>query len=144
MANYKKLTEVEVMEEVSENTMALVEENGKLKKVPCGAGFGGGGNRLIIRYSEAPAPVSLEDDNLEVLYSNMTYQKFTELLFKGEGCDAILLSDNTYGNIAVCYCTEFRYYEDRINLIFYDYNYGNCRYITFYPNNTLKWTPTEN
>ena len=43
MANYKKLIDVEVMEEVSENTMALVEENGKLKKVPCGKGFGGGG-----------------------------------------------------------------------------------------------------
>lgn len=53
MANYKKLTDVEVMEEVSENTMALVEENGKLKKVPCGAGFGGGNkNDIIINYDE--------------------------------------------------------------------------------------------
>lgn len=36
MANYKKLTDVEVMEEVSENSMALVNENGVLKQVPCG------------------------------------------------------------------------------------------------------------
>ena len=41
MANYKKITDVEVMEEVSENSMALVNENGVLKQVPC-AGFGGG------------------------------------------------------------------------------------------------------
>ena len=130
------------MEEVSENTMALVEENGTLKKVPCGAGFGGGGNRLIIRYSEIPAPISLEDDNLKVLYSNMTYQKFTELLFKGEGCDAILLKSNTYGEIVVCYCTKFNCQEDRIDLTFYDYDYDKCHYITFYSNNALKWTPT--
>ena len=48
MANYKKLTDVEVMEEVSENSMALVNENGVLKQVPCGAGFGGGGTATAI------------------------------------------------------------------------------------------------
>lgn len=48
MANYKKLTDVEVMEEVSENSMALVNENGVLKQVPCGAGFGGSGTATAI------------------------------------------------------------------------------------------------
>ena len=36
MANYKKITDVEVMEQVGENSMALVEDNGALKKVPYG------------------------------------------------------------------------------------------------------------
>ena len=36
MANYKKLTDVEVMEKVSEGTMALVEDNGALKRIPYG------------------------------------------------------------------------------------------------------------
>ena len=52
MANYKKITDVEVMEQVGENSMALVEDNGTLKKVPC-AGFGGGNNNaIIIRYHD--------------------------------------------------------------------------------------------
>ena len=34
MANYKKITDVEVMEQVGENSMALVEDNGALKKAP--------------------------------------------------------------------------------------------------------------
>ena len=40
MATYKKLTDVEVMEKTTENSMAIIEENGVLKRVPAG-GFGG-------------------------------------------------------------------------------------------------------
>lgn len=101
MANYKKLTDVEVMEEVSENTMALVEENGKLKKVPCGKGFGGGGVTTAIfkanYYEEiiddmlngggseaSMASAAPKPEVSEYTCLNMTFQEAYDLMRSGE------------------------------------------------------------
>ena len=91
MANYKKLTDVEVMEEVSENSMALVNENGVLKQVPCGAGFGGGGvNFLVIKY---------DADNGNRL-ANMTPTEFIDGLNNGTiyGGTLYKMGESTFNN----------------------------------------------
>lgn len=85
MANYKKLTDVEVMEEVSESTMALVEENGTLKKVPCGKGFGGGDNP--IKYTAIMVDLP---QNSEFHCENMTFDEAFNHLRNGEIVDFIL------------------------------------------------------
>lgn len=103
MANYKKLTDVEVMEEVSESTMALVEENGKLKKVPCGAGFGGGngvataiikGNRYMKKLNSVPEGNSVATYIIEAetfTCSNMTFEEASEIILAGEPLTAIIM-----------------------------------------------------
>jgi hypothetical protein len=98
MANYKKLTDVEVMEEVSESTMALVEDNGKLKKVPCGKGFGGGGvttaifkanyyeeiiDDMLNRGSEASMIHNGQEESVHTCL-NMTFQEAYDLMQSGE------------------------------------------------------------
>ena len=101
MANYKKLTDVEVMEEVSENTMALVEDNGKLKKVPCGAGFGGGNGiaTAIIKgnfYSEFLTGISTTVvENETYTCSNMTFEEARDIILAGDPLDAILMRKDT-------------------------------------------------
>lgn len=102
MANYKKLTDVEVIEEVSENTMALVEENGKLKKVPCGAGFGGGGVATAIikgnKYMNALSEVSpMGEAPEEFICSNMTFEEARDIILSGEPLMAVIMMKNSYG-----------------------------------------------
>lgn len=93
MVNYKKLTDVEVMEEVSENSMALVNENGVLKQVPCGAGFGGGGgNTAIIQFtgtSDGGSVASVytssgvQTPTMQFICNNMTYSDVLSSLQNG-------------------------------------------------------------
>jgi hypothetical protein len=114
MANYKKLTDVEVMEEVSENTMALVEDNGKLKKVPCGKGFGGGVTTAIFKanyYEEiigdmlnggGGSEVSMASAAPEVSeYTclNMTFQEAYDLMRSGEPLMGLMMD---FYNGAAC------------------------------------------
>ena len=102
MANYKKLTDVEVMEEVSKSTMALVEENGKLKKVPCGAGFGGGKN-IVITF----------DYDTQTVLCNTTYEEFVEL-FNNNQLPMIFFwsSVDNGSHQAFFYCTSIRLATD--------------------------------
>lgn len=102
MANYKKITDVEVMEEVSENTMALVEENGKLKKVSCGKGFGGGGVATAIikgnKYMNALSEVSpMGAPPEEFICSNMTFEEARDIILSGEPLMAVIMMKNSYG-----------------------------------------------
>lgn len=93
MANYKKLTDVEIMEEVSENSMALVNENGVLKQVPCGAGFGGGGTATaIIEFGSSGragskvatyVAVGPESPTKSFICNNMTYSDILTSLQNG-------------------------------------------------------------
>ena len=121
MANYKKLTDVEVMENVSENTMALVEENGALKKVPCGAGFGGGKNIVI----------TLDQDTQTVL-CNTTYEEFVEL-FNNNQLPMIFFwtSVDNSSRQAFFYCTSIWLATDTMyGLEFYTPT-GDGRWINF-------------
>ena len=101
MANYKKLTDVEVMEEVSESTMALVEDNGKLKKVPCGKGFGGGNGVAtaivcgsFYNANQDPRAAAIESYTC----NNMTFEEARSILLSGEPLDVIMMChDSFYG-----------------------------------------------
>lgn len=90
MANYKKLIDVEVMEEVSENTMALVEDNGTLKKVSCGAGFGG---ESPIKYTAIMVNLPqnqfwhCENMTFEEAYNHLSNGEIVDILFKGHFYD---------------------------------------------------------
>lgn len=113
MANYKKLTDVEVMEKVSENTMALVEENGKLKKVPCGAGFGGGngvataivkGNLYMRKFNNNTAPIATYSVKGESFFcDNMTFEEAKEIIISGEPLDVIMMGKNAYGQYIIAH-----------------------------------------
>lgn len=53
MANYRKITDVEVLAEASESTNVLVEENGSLKKMAMANMGGGNGSVAFIRNSDS-------------------------------------------------------------------------------------------
>ena len=92
MANYKKITDVEVMSEVSENSMALVNDNGVLKQVSCAAGFGGGDFKTAIikdvaNYDNALAGVaSVAAAALVPTYEciNMTFEEAWQIMASGQ------------------------------------------------------------
>ena len=112
MANYKKLTDVEVMEEVSENTMALVEENGTLKKVPCGKGFGGSDSgSILMTHNETTTDASCGD---------ITYEEFVEKLNSGT-LPAIIMTvkSDMSSHIKQYYCSTISVNNGYCSLEFY-------------------------
>ena len=56
MANYKKISEIETVTEVTENMNVLIEDNGVLKKVPSGGNIGGGGVKTIVLVQNSYTP----------------------------------------------------------------------------------------
>ena len=56
MANYKKISEIETVAEVTESMNVLIEDNGVLKKVSSGGNIGGGGVKTIILVQNSYAP----------------------------------------------------------------------------------------
>jgi len=101
MANYKKITDVEVMDEVTENSMALVNENGVLKQVPCGAGFGGGGvpTAIIKRndYDNALAGVAAVVEQSEAYTytcTNMIFDEACQIIMSGQPIQVIFMVAN--------------------------------------------------
>lgn len=110
MANYKKITDVEIMEEVSENSMALVNENGVLKQVPC-AGFGGGsGNWITIVASEVMGDITtLVDVSEETTWtysSEATYAELSELIENNKLSGMTVLWHDS-GSTTMCYLHSF-------------------------------------
>lgn len=83
MANYKTANQLPILEEVTENTFALVEENGSLKRVS-GSNLGGKSNCCVISidYSNAAAPSSVEstDPSGVVCTCNMDYNELLEVI----------------------------------------------------------------
>ncbi len=106
MANYKKLIDVEVMEEVSESTMALVEDNGTLKKVPCGKGFGGM-DVVTIKYDGTnPNSNPIADMSFEEAWQNLNNGNLLNIFVVDTG--------NSY--YAPCICVA-NYIENNIQVI---------------------------
>lgn len=128
MANYKKLTDVEVMEEVSENSMALVNENGVLKQVPCGAGFGGGGYFKVYKLNQ-------------MFYSDIAYNDLKQMcdensVIFGVYTDYDNLRDNYYAPLL--YLAELNLiHEDYIQLSFCA-PMGLSVTLNFYPDGTIE------
>lgn len=94
---FKKLSDVEALNEVPEGANALVEINGAIKRVP-GSGLGGaaGIKTIIIRssdYENAISGGSSERAEDGVTYSciNMTFEEAYETLEAGEPLSAIAM-----------------------------------------------------
>lgn len=105
MANYKKITDVEVMEQVGENSMALVEDNGTLKKVPCGKGFGGGNPAVIIDRNY---------DNDTLSCNAMSFADAVQMVRSGEILDIIIRNfwDSQYGGCSRVVWMELSSWEN--------------------------------
>ena len=109
MANYKKITDVEVMEQVGENSMALVEDNGTLKKVPC-AGFSGGSGNILIAYDYDTSEIECET----------TYNELVTM-FNAGMLPAIICNTRMYDGeiIRQYYCSDIYYTGATCELSFY-------------------------
>lgn len=87
MATYKKLTDVEVMEKTTENSMAIIEENGVLKRVPAG-GFGGS-PFVVIKGNFATSSLSCDTHTgaevLEMVQNNQPVHAVLMVYFDGSG-----------------------------------------------------------
>ena len=87
---YRKPVDVPVVESVSENAMALVEDNGSLKRVAAGAIVGGGGIKTAIiqqdGYLDTIAGVQTTSAEAPVTFQclNMTFEEAYETMAKGE------------------------------------------------------------
>lgn len=81
MATYKTADNLPIMEEVTENTYALVEENGTLKRVS-GENLGGKSNFCIINcIMPESVPADATATSSSATYScNMTYAELLECL----------------------------------------------------------------
>lgn len=80
MANYKTADKLPILEEVTETTYALVEDNGTLKRVS-GENLGGksGCCVITINYGAMPAPSEASSSSPEYT-CNMTYDELMEAL----------------------------------------------------------------
>lgn len=56
MANYKKISEIETVTEVTESMNVLIEDDGVLKKVSSGGNIGGGGIKTIVLVQNSYTP----------------------------------------------------------------------------------------
>lgn len=83
MATYKTANNLPIMEEVTENTYALVEENGVLKRVS-GENLGGKSNCCVFTVDNrntTAAPTSVENTDDGVIYTcNMTFAELYEAI----------------------------------------------------------------
>lgn len=112
MANYKKITDVEVMEQVGENSMALVEDNGTLKKVPCGKGFGGDsiptaimmGDWYSLNLDPISTPLIAAPEPLTCI--NMTFEEAEAILRNRQPLNIIVMTGDEE---KICHATVFPY-----------------------------------
>lgn len=95
MANFQKLSEVNVIEEVKDTSMVLVEENGEIYRAPkTSVGGAGGIKTAIIRdsgYLNAIAGLQVMASMPSYTYEciNMTFEEAYETMAKGEPLDVI-------------------------------------------------------
>ena len=92
---YKTANQLPIMEEVTGNTYALVEENGTLKRVS-GSSLGGSGIKTaIIKSSTYDNAISgsTETGNEAATYSciNMTFEEAHQTMSNGEPLQAIIM-----------------------------------------------------
>ena len=92
---YKTANQLPIMEEVTDNTYALVEENGTLKRVS-GSSLGGSSIKTaIIKSSTYDNAISSppEMDNEAATYSciNMTFEEAHQTMSNGEPLQAIIM-----------------------------------------------------
>lgn len=79
MAEYKTANQLPILEKVTENTYALVEDGGSLKRVS-GSNLGGKGNCCVINIEQEDASPSEASTSAAAYTCNMTYSELIEAL----------------------------------------------------------------
>lgn len=104
--SYKTADQLPIMEEVTDNTYALVEENGTLKRVS-GSNLGGSGIKTsIIKSSDYDAAISglttltVPVQDITCSCTNMTFEEAYQTMANGEPLQVILMI-NLEGAICV-------------------------------------------
>ena len=77
MANYKKLTEVDLINQASEQTNIIIEDNGSLKKIPAKAM--GGGDKIVF-FSVSELDTSSNGEEIDINYCSSTFNEIKEAL----------------------------------------------------------------
>lgn len=84
MAEFKKLSDVEVVAEPTESANVLIEEDGVIKKAPKTAVGGGAGNFVIVSIPHVE-PMDVDaSDIIEGATCNKTYDEVIEMYCAGE------------------------------------------------------------
>lgn len=107
MITYKNITDVEVLENVPENAMALVNDGGELKQVAC-SGFGGGGSDVVLFAVNRDTGVCTCNTSYEVLRSKIDnfepfvcainrYDPYTDPILIPAFASKISIEDNYIG-----------------------------------------------
>lgn len=119
MATYKTANNLPIMEEVSENTYALVEENGALKRVS-GDNLGGKGNRCVFTVTDESSQINPVGAAVYSYACNMSYSDFRRVAWEEQtvtGIDLVMRSsygfrlghgyevygDNSDGTLEICF-----------------------------------------
>ena len=116
--DFVKLSEVAVLEEVSENATVLVEENGEIYRAPktsVGGGGTGGIKTAIIRVSNYPYALesvkSLKVARPSYECINMTFEEAYEIMSNGE---PLMVAGMLVNNYPICSYGEVIFLEERM------------------------------
>ena len=135
MATYKTANNLPIMEEVTESTYALVEENGTLKRVS-GENLGGKSNYCVITIEQTAVMESgVENTDNGVTYTcNMTYDELVEAF---NNKTLVGLNVNTYSDAILMtgYASGLSF-GDGVILIAY-YNDSGESALQFVSDNTI-------
>lgn len=129
MANYKKISEIETVTEVTESMNVLIEDNGVLKKVSSGGNIGGGGVKTIVLVQDSYAP-GVGYINSPKICTCETGETYADVLnYFNEGIPFMILIKEIYDTSAG-YTIASRVYPEYIN---------DDIYIVVVANQTFYW-----
>ena len=102
---YKTANQLPIMEEVTDNTYALVEENGTLKRVS-GSSLGGSGIKTAIIKSSTydnvmPCLTTMASEPPTYSCINMTFEEAHQTIANGEPLQAIIMDGTPEGHICM-------------------------------------------
>ena len=132
MAEYKKITEVELIEEPSEGSTVLAEENGALKRVPYEKVGGGGGTETVW------LDQSVTDGSITPSH---TYAQVTTMLDANE-FPTVVLRVNADGIVMVA-AQHIQYLTSMKVLLVFISMYATIR-VDWYPDGTLTYEQIAN
>ena len=135
MANYKKISELETVTEVTKSMNVLIEDNGVLKKVSSGGNIGGGGSSggsgiktiVLIQDLYSPGKVPASPVGTLTSESGETYADLME--YFNAGIPFMILVKEIYDSSAG-YTIASRVYPDSNN---------GTNFITIHANQTFYW-----
>jgi hypothetical protein len=137
MAEFKRLSDVEVVAEPTESANVLIEENGVIKKAPKTAVGGAGGASkfdLIFYYNNEVGQISI---------SNGSYEDFVNKCTNGIAPSVVLISSNGQTladgliNCSFSYANQWNINDESVSFYFGKYN---DEYINMYSDGSAEYS----